>query len=152
MSNSTITQVRTALKTSLLYITTAHGFNNDILSTHFYSITSPEFKLRRDDASYPKFFIVTADGETDHGVSGTNEKILGFEIIAVVKAITDAQDSQGMIETFIEDIEKRIASDHTLGGVVTSAEVKGFATDGGAAAPEGVVVIAVETRRYWRSL
>lgn len=150
MSNPTITQVREAVAALVTRLNGATGVTTNIASDHIYSGYS-KMMADKKDASYPKAVITTDGGKSAEAVSRTRNKAVSFDIIFVCKKTPDGVNEEVDIQCdkFIEDFEKRLDEDTTLGDTVDDAFIVEWTSDSGFAAPEGVVWIkfGVEYRK-----
>jgi hypothetical protein len=141
-------EVRTALVDTLKVIKVANGYQNDLPDTHIHDTYTREIVDSEKDDLYPKVFVVMQRGVNTRLPSGNEQKILDFVIIFVGKKLATGDDIDAIVTAYLQDLEKAIFDNDTLGGAVQDVSVVEFATDGGVCSPEGVILLHVRTERY----
>lgn len=144
----TVTEVRTALISTLKTLKIANGYLNDLPDVKIYPRWIQTVADDQNDLAYPKCFVVTETGENSRLIGEQEQRGLNFNVIVIVKKVAPSDDAQTMIESFLTDMEKLIFRQSTLLGEIQDVEITHFAIDGGILEPEGALVMRLATQRY----
>ena len=87
-------------------------------------------------------------GRSDRETSGFLSKTLNFIIIFIAKR-TKAVDLDAAVqcENFIDDLDRLVKLNETLGGSVSTCSISEWVTDDGVRSPEGIVLAYLTTER-----
>lgn len=137
---ATVKQIREALVARFAWM---NGLNTVTLMppAHVHRAMTSAVNEKTDD-SYPLVVIATDGGKVKQGVSRTKYKLTSFDIIFFAKKIPGGVydiDPEIQAENFIDDLEKMIDNDTTLGNLIDNYQLTEWTTDAGFADPEGLV-------------
>lgn len=150
MSNSTLGDIRQAIK-NLIYRMNGTGiYQTNIPAGHIYSITNVKALQGTGDDSFPKVALVLDGGADKLRVGRGTDKEAVFDIIFFFKkTATRTAEVEDQVDNAVEDFDKALDADRTLAGKATSVSLVEWTTDSGAASPLGVFYarIKVEYRK-----
>lgn len=123
----------------------SNGYVTDLTNAQVLAAYDQSILDQTNDGDYPKCFIITDSGKRSRLVALQKERITNFIVVFVniVVGTSTPELVAEMVEVFIDDLEKVIDSQDTLGGTVTSIEMTEFTTDAGFTYPRGVAVARV---------
>lgn len=148
MSAKTIAEVKAALMSALGNIQTATGYKINLPASKVHSGYAKSIMDSTLDDNYPKCFVMYDLGRSDRETSGFLNKTLNFIIIFIAKR-TKAVDLEATVqcENFIDDLDRLVKLNETLGGSVSTCSISEWVTDDGVRAPEGIVLAYLTTER-----
>jgi hypothetical protein len=149
---TTITDIRTALIAMLGTISKANGYANDIPSGHVYRCFDSAIFNSKDAELYPKVFLLIDTGDQQGLPSNRYEREVYFIILMFITQDlasspqeTDAE-LQVRIESFIEDLDRAVSINNTLGGIANEVLFESFTTDGGITKPEAGALCRINVK------
>lgn len=144
---TTVNQIRTAIEAALKTITVGNGYSFTVPPTNIYDCWNSEIVARTKDTDYPKLFLLTEGASHQDRASGRVEKELVFSVIVVLKFLKQPLEVavRQRIENVIDDVERCIHENKTLGNLVETMELTDYTTDSGMSYPEAVAVFTVKT-------
>lgn len=144
---TTLKQVREALANAVKNVKTANGYGTDLADDHVFNKYSREQLIGQPDSAYPMCFVVSDRGRSERLPQHSAWLSVDFVLIFVCKQVDGLPDPNDQAETFIDDIEKLLNSDDTLGNTVHEAVLTEWELDSGAIYPEGCALVYLTTRR-----
>mgnify|MGYP000978155967 CR=1 FL=1 len=148
MSSNTITEVKSALVSALGSIQTSTGYKSNLPASKIQSGYAKNIIDSTLDDNYPKCCVMYDLGRSDRETSGFLSKTLNFIIIFIAKR-TKAVDLDAAVqcENFIDDLDRLVKLNETLGGSVSTCSISEWVTDDGVRSPEGIVLAYLTTER-----
>ena len=149
---TTYTQVRAALKSSIFAITEAGGYNRTQTLAKFCTNWNSAKQNKDQPSVYPKVFLSTGDIQSRNEVGRRKEVTATYFLTIIVLESADNRNhgvttpAEDQIEAIVEDVEKRLAADYTLGGLVVSTEITSISVDAGFANPEGIAIFELSAK------
>ena len=115
---------------------------------HIYPKFTREVAEIKNDATYPKCFIVSDEGSFERLPAGQKHNKYDFLILFFAKSIKAGDDPDIEAENFAADLEKLFDRNDTLGGTVQDVVCQGYTTSSGFTFPEGVCVCQISVETY----
>ncbi len=145
----TLSQVQNGLKTAILRVKIANGYTYDLPDNHVYSVSQQTVLNSKDNADYPKIIFTLDSGKGQKGASRNFDRLIRYGVTIIIKEVfTDDTSNPPVgwkpvsvqLRDLVQDIEKVILHDSTLGGLVDDVIPSDFLTDSDQAYPEGILV------------
>lgn len=144
MANTTLSQIRVALGDLLKTVKTSNGYVTQLEDAQIYHAYCTEFAACK---VYPKATLWFDQFSIVQRPSDTHDKTAVLSILFVDRF----QSGDGAtdypyeaVEAFVDDLERVLSLNHSLGGLVENVTIMDAELDSGFAAPEGMAIIAVK--------